>query len=157
MKRVVLFGLICFTCFAVMAEQVTVTLVAVSGSYLQKTDAAGLWIKDDAQYLLLRKDSPRLEFSKFKTVEIQANEFNPEWNNVLFSLFPDDAKRFHEFTKTHVGKQVACFFGEKYCCAPVIFAPISGGQFVLSAKLTDQDKKRIMQIKKSPKGNASGD
>lgn len=145
----------------IAAEPPTVTLMIVT-SYPNKkaTSAPGQWIKDLHGNLLFHHvNDQKLVFRKFKKVvyskppvplEIDLPDgTRMETSNVIFHLYPDDAKRFHELTKKNQGKQVACFIGEKFFCAPVILTPIPDGCFEISGGFTEKDLKAVQELIKA--------
>ena len=101
----------------------------------------GEWIRETPERkIFLKKDADTLIFTEFQVIELSKDSYGNDL--ATFFLYPDDAKKFVEFTKKNAGRQVACFIGEKFFCAPVIHEEIKGGNFVISGNF-DKNTKAI--------------
>ena len=99
----------------------------------------GEWIRENPERkIFLKKNADTLIFTDFQVIELSKDPYGND--QALFFLYPGDAEKFSEFTKKNAGRQVACFIGKKFFCAPVIHEEIQGGSFVISGNFDDKDK-----------------
>lgn len=82
------------------------------------------WVRHrkNGEWILVEKKS----FDVYCVADVKGYKTN-KLPSLIVSLYPDDAKRFHELTGKNVQHRLAVFVLNEYCCAPVINAPILGG------------------------------
>ena len=141
MKLVFFFLTFLFFFAAYCGEKISVRLVIATSGERVANEMKGEWIQEAPdRKIFLKKDAPALVFTEFTKIELRKDPFGND--QALFGLNPGDAKKFAEFTKKNAGRQVACFIGEKFFCAPVIHEEIKGGNFVISGNF-DKNTKAI--------------
>lgn len=148
-KKSVLIALF-FPLFLTLAGEPTVSLFeAASYPNAITVTEPGIQIKKNESHTLIRhKNARSLVLKNFKKVILKDQEnlsiFHESY--VTFHLYPDDAKRLHDLTKNNIGKQIACYIGKKFFCAPVVCEPIATGVFQITGKFDENDLKLIRQL-----------
>jgi preprotein translocase subunit SecD len=72
--------------------------------------------------------------------DVGVDEHNRDQAYVLVTLSDEGAERFHQMTKTWVGKRLAIVVDGHIDSAPVIKSPISGGRVTITMGAGDPDK-----------------
>ena len=134
-------------------EKLFVRLVVAASEHEVSKEMKGEWIQESPEHrIFLRNDAPTLIFKEFQNVRLSKDQFGNV--QVIFHLYPSDAKKFAAMTKENVGRQVACYIGKKFFCAPVVMAEIANGSFCIAGNFDEKDLDLIKKMNDGKKVKA---